>query len=210
VWNYHGEQGPVGYLVTLNPRSDPKQTVLALNTYCRPFLFSRSMLGIWCPEAPTAVHSAPHLRIACFEPEKLEPFPLEHIAGWFKQSNERIYSATAPLAEIELSCDLPAGGHSLDVPPELKPAPELLLVSNYPAKSKDEPASAIFRFRPKEGTVQVLPQTWYTAAHYDRGYQWIARVVEDPVSGRIIGGGVRIQNFELAENGCDLGRWLED
>lgn len=210
MWNYHGEQGPVGYLVTLSPRSDPSQTVLALNTYCRPFLLAKDMLGIWCPEAPTAVHHAPYLRILCFDPGKLEPFPLEDIVGWFKQSNERIYSGTAPVTEMEIRCDLPAGVHSLEVPPELKQAQELLLLTNYPAKSKDEPACAIFRFQPENGTVEVLPQRWYTAAQYDRGYQWIARVVEDPVSGHIIGGGVRIQNFELADNGCDLARWLDD
>ena len=41
----------------------------------------------------------------------LKPFPLGEVAGWFKQSNERVYAATAPLAEFEVSCALPPGTH---------------------------------------------------------------------------------------------------
>ena len=158
---------------------------------------------------PGAAVGAPYLRVLSFNPENLQPFPLENIAGWFKQSNERIYSAIAPTNEVEISCDLPAGLHKLDVPMEFATLDELLLVGSYPAKRTDEASAAIFVFRPKMGEVEVLPQSWYTAEKFDRGYQWIARVVRDPMTGRIMGGGPRMQNFELAENGCDLARWLE-
>ena len=55
----------------------------------------------------------------------------------------------------------------------------------------------------------MLPQTWFTAGKYDIGYQWITRVTRDPATGRILGGGIRIGNFELAEDGMGLERWIE-
>ena len=50
VWTYHGESGPLGYLVSLGLELEPERPRLALNTYTRPFLVPPSQLGIWCPE----------------------------------------------------------------------------------------------------------------------------------------------------------------
>ncbi len=209
VWNYHGEQGPIGYLVTLHPRQDPGATVLALNTYCRAFAIGASRLGVWCPEAAAAVAGQPYIRLLCFDPETLESFPLEDVAGWFKQSNERVYSATAPVAEFEISSGLGAGEHALAVPEEFRKAGELLIVSPLPAASKNDPACAIVVLDARSGRAQVLPQGWFTAAQFDTGYQWITRVARDPMTGRMVGEGIRMKRFELAEDGCTLERWLE-
>ena len=137
------------------------------------------------------------------------PFPLRDVAGWFKRSQDRIYSATTPLAEMEISSRLTAGTHTVEVPPELLGIDELLLIGPYPATSNDDAACAILVLHPRAGEVTVLPQTWYTANKCDIGYQWITRVTRDPASGRIIGGGIRIGNFELTEDGTGLERWLE-
>ena len=199
---YHGEQGPIGYLVTLAPRSNPQTTLLALNTYCRAFLVEPERLGVWCPE-----HD--YLRVLVFDPDQLQPFPLEDVAGWFKQSTERVYSASAPLAELELSTALDAGRHKVDVPRELQALDELLLVTGYPAPSDDHPACAIVALYPKLGLIEVLPQRWFTAKTYDVGYQWITRVVRDPVTHRLVGDGIRLGRFQLTEDGCEVERWLE-
>jgi len=84
-----------------------------------------------------------------------------------------------------------------------------LLIGPYPAKSNDEAACAVAALRPRAGEVTVLPQTWYTANKCDVGYQWITRVTRDPATGRIIGGGIRIGNFELTEDGMRVERWIE-
>ncbi len=158
-------------------------------------------LGIWCPEPG-------YIRVLCFEPDALIPFPLTDVAGWFKQSTERVYSGTAPVAEMEISSRLAAGTHRLEFSPQLRCLDELLLISSYPARSKDDPACAIFVLRPGLGTLEVLPQRWFTASRYDIGYQWITRVARDPVSQRIVGEGFRIRAFELNEDGTDIARWL--
>ena len=206
---FHGEQGPVAYLVSLNLRQQPDVSVLALNTYCRAFPVGDSLLGVWCPEYPTHQAQNAYIRVLCFDPEQLKPFPLSEVAGWFKQSNERVYAATAPLAEFEVSCALPPGTHKIDVPPEFRGVPELLLVTSYPAAGKDDPACAILALAPGTGTVEVLPQKWFTASKVDVGYQWVTRVARDPVSHRLVGDGIRIGKFELTDDGCDVERWLE-
>ena len=176
--------------------------MLALNTYSSPFLVPEGRLGIWCPEPG-------YLRLMCFDPDQLKAFPLHDVAGWFKQSQDRVYSTTVPLAEMEISSRLTAGTHAVEVPPEFHGIEELLLIGPYPAASNDEAACAIVVLRPRAGEVTVLPQTWYTANKCDVGYQWITRVTRDPATGRIIGGGIRIPNFELTEDGMRVERWLE-
>jgi hypothetical protein len=94
-WTYQGEEGPVGYVVTLGLEQEPEVARLALNTYCRPFFVPPSYLGIWCPEGRK-------IRPACFDPDSLKEFDISELAGWFKQSGDRIYSHTAPVAEFEV------------------------------------------------------------------------------------------------------------
>ena len=83
VWTHHGDQGPLGYLVSLGLEQEPDKPRLALNTYCRPFLVPPSSLGIWCPEGRS-------LRLTCFDLDQLKAFDFAEIAGWFKPSEESI------------------------------------------------------------------------------------------------------------------------
>src|SRR5258707_15868091 len=81
TWTYHGEQGALAYVVTLALENESDKPRLALNTYCRPFLASAQYLGIWCPEGRS-------IRFTVFDPDRLKPFDLAEIAGWFKQSSD--------------------------------------------------------------------------------------------------------------------------
>jgi hypothetical protein len=161
-----------------------------------------SRLGVWCPEPG-------YLRVLCFDPDQLQPFPLQDVAGWFKRSQDRIYSGTAPLAELEISSKLPAGTHRVEIPPAFREMDELLMLSSYPARTDDEATCAVVALHPMAGEVTVLPQTWFTASKYEPGRQWITRVTRDPASRRIVGEGFRIGNFELTEDGTGLERWVE-
>ena len=119
VWQHHGDQGPLAYLVTLHLEQEPDKPRLALNTYCRPFFVPPANLGVWCPEGR-------NLRLTCFDPDTLKPFELGELAGWFKQSSERIYAGTAPVAELEVPLALPSGAHKIDVPAEFSAVEELI------------------------------------------------------------------------------------
>jgi hypothetical protein len=200
-WTHHGEQGPVAYLVSLALEQEPDKLRLALNTYCRPFVVSPQVLGIWCPEGR-------NIRLACFDPDQLKAFDLAEIAGWFKQSSDRIYAKTPPVAEFEVPLTLGPGMHKIDVPRELAMVDELIVPTSYKATSNDDPAFALFVFYLQAGLVEVLPQKWFTAAQYQVGKQWISRAARDQESHRIFGECFGAGTFLLEEDGCRLAEWI--
>src|SRR5580700_6490918 len=202
VWTHHGEEGPIAYLVTLSLEQEPDKPRLALNTYCRPFLVPPHSLGIWCPEGRS-------IRLACFDPDQLRAFDLAEIAGWFKPSADRIYAATAPVADFEVLLGLDAGMHKIEVPAEMRSVDELIVPTSYPAKGKDDPAFALYVFYLQAGLVEVLPQKWFTASQYQVGKQWIPRAARDPESHRIFGECFGVGSFLLEEDGCRLDQWIE-
>lgn len=201
VWTHHGEQGPIAYLVTLGLEREPDKPRLALNTYCRSFLVPPHSLGIWCPEGRS-------IRLTCFDPDQLKGFDLAEIAGWFKQSADRIYSVIPPVADFEVPLDLAPGMHNIKVPLELAGVDELIVPSSYKALSNDDPAFALFVFYLQAGLVEVLPQRWFTAAQYHVGQQWITRAARDPESHRIFGECFGVGTFLLEEDGCRLAEWI--
>jgi hypothetical protein len=202
LWKYHGESGPLAYLVSLSLEQEPDKPRLALNTYCRPFLVAPSNLGIWCPEGR-------NLRLACFDPDTLKTFDLAELAGWFKQSSDRMFAHTEPLADFEVPLALEAGTHAISVPKELATVAELIAPTSYKAMTADDPAFALFVFYLQAGLVEVLPQRWLTAAQYRVGEQWITRAVRDPESNRILGECFGVGTFLLQQDGCRLERWIE-
>jgi hypothetical protein len=202
VWAHHGTEGPVAHLVTLGLAQEADTVRLALNTYCRPFLVSAKALGIWCPEGR-------NIRMVCFDPDQLKAFDVAEVAGWFKQSSERIYSATAPIADFEIPLSLTAGTHKIETPSVFSTIDELIVPTSYKPMTPDDPAFALFVFYLQAGLVEVLPQKWFTAAQYQVGQQWITRAARDPESHRILGECYGAGTFLLEEDGCGLAEWIE-
>jgi len=202
TWVHHGSEGPLGYVVSLAAEHEPDKARLALNTYCRPFFVPPAQLGIWCPEGRS-------IRLTCFDPSQLQPFDLAEIAGWFKPSSERIYAATAPVADFEIPLGLDPGLHKIEVPAELQSVDELIVPTSYPAKEKDAPAFALYIFYLQAGLVEVLPQQWFTSSQYQVGKQWITRAVRDPESHRIFGECFGVGSFLLQEDGCRLDQLIQ-
>ncbi len=202
VWKHHGESGPLAYLVSLALEQEPEKPRLALNTYCRPFLVPPSNLGIWYPEGRT-------LRLACFDPDTLKTFDLAELAGWFKQSSDRIFAHTEPIADFEVPLAMEAGTRPIQVPKELTTVAELIAPTSYKAMTPDDPAFDLFVFYLQAELLEVLPQRWLTTAQYRVGEQWITRAVRDPESHRILGECFGVGTFLLQQDGCRLERWIE-
>jgi hypothetical protein len=200
-WRFHGQQEGLTFLVTLHSEAEPDKPRLALNTYCRPFPIGKGKIGVWCPEGSS-------LRFVCFEPDRMQPFGLDEIAGWFPTSSERMYAATPPSAEFEVKTQLEAGIHPLAIPEIFHSVDELLAPSAYKAIEKTDPTLAIFVVYPQAGLVEVLPQNWITRETYNPSNHWITRAIRDPETHRIAGELSRVGVFELAENMRDFSRWL--
>ncbi|MGE5113462.1 MAG: hypothetical protein ACM3JB_21570 [Acidobacteriaceae bacterium] len=201
-WRFHPQGSELAYLVTLHLPGELDKPRLALNTYCRPFLINSDAFGVWCPEGR-------NLRFVAFDPDSLKAFEFIEIAGWFKNSSERMYAATAPIAEFSIPTTMPAGTNEFKFPEEFQPVRELLTVTALPSTAADEASAAVFVLYPHAGLVEVLPQKWFTPRKFDLGYQWITRVSRDPESHHIIGDGIRMGSFELNDEGTGLLRWIE-
>ena len=200
VWTHHGNEGPVAHLVTLG--LEQQDTVrLALNTYCRPFLLAPNFLGVWCPEGR-------NIRLVCFDPDQLKAFDVAEVAGWFKQSSERIYSSTATIADFEIPLSLNAGTHKIETPSAFSTIDELIVPTSYKPMTPDDPAFALFVFYLHAGLVEVLPQKWFTGSQYQVGQQWITRAAREPESQRILGECFGVGTFLLEEDGCRLAEWI--
>jgi len=202
VWAHHGTEGPVAHLVTLGLEQETATVRLALNTYCRPFLLAPNFLGVWCPEGR-------NIRLVCFDPDQLKAFDVAEVAGWFKQSSERIYSAAPPIADFEIALSLTAGTHKIEIPPDFSAIDELIVPTSYKPMTRDDPAFALFVFYLQAGLVEVLPQKWFTGAQYQVGQQWITRATREPESHRILGECFGVGTFLLEEDGCRLAEWVE-
>jgi len=202
VWTHHGTEGPIALLVTLRLDQEADLARLSLNTYCRPFFVPPHYLGVWCPEGR-------NIRLVCFDPDQLKAFELAEVAGWFKQSSERIYSATAPIADFEIPLTLGPGTHKIEVPSSLAMVDELIVPTSYKAMTNDDPAFALFVVYLHAGLIEVLPQKWFTAAQYRVGQQWITRAARDPESHRIVGECFGMGTFLLEADGCRLEEWVE-
>ncbi len=202
VWRHHDEQGPLGYVVSLALEQEADKPRLALNTYCRPFHIPPARLGIWCPEGR-------NIRLACFEPDQLKDFDFAEIAGWFKQTSDRIYAATAPLAELQVPVGLSPGMNKIEVPAEIQTVDELIVPTTLAPLNQDDPAMALYVFYLQAGLVEVLPQKWFTSAQYNVGQQWITRAARDPESHQIFGDGIRLGSFILEQDGCRLQEWID-
>ncbi|MGA3128457.1 MAG: hypothetical protein ABSD13_17280 [Candidatus Korobacteraceae bacterium] len=200
-WRFHEKQEGLSFLVTLHEEGEPELPRMALNTYCRPFPIEDGKLGVWCPEGRT-------LRFACFEPDRMQAFSLEEIAGWFAASSERIYATTPAQAEFDVSTELEAGTYALDVPVSFLAVDEVLAPCNYKGLAANDPSFAIQVVYPQAGLVEVLPQNWITRESYDVANHWITRVARAPETHRIVGELSRAGVFELEENGRDFSRWL--
>lgn len=204
-WRFHGSEEGLNFLVTLHGEGEPDKPRLALNTYCRPFFIDSNKIGVWCPDGQI---EGPTLRFVCFEPDRMQAFPFEEIAGWFSTSSERMYATTPPAAEFVISAQLGSGMHTVSVPICFCAVDELLAPSTYKVIAKNDPAFAIFVIYPQAGLLEVLPQNWITAETHNLSNHWITRVARDPETHRIVGELSRAGAFELSENGRDFSRWL--
>lgn len=191
-WKFHGTEGTYAYMVTLALKDKPDHPRLALNNYVRAFNVGH-YLGLWYPNDKT-------IKIDILDPSTLSEFDIIK-AVEIKKSITRYYPFGKTISHVEINTNLPKGIHAFQFPNELLNCDEIFLIDGDNPEAPTAPFK-VFSVRPKESVIEVFPQEWFKDA--DFGYQWITRVTRDKKTGRMIGDGVRIDAFELAEDGCNL------
>lgn len=123
------------------------------------------------------------------------------------------HAACGPLAHLQVPRRLLPGTHPCRFAPLFAGVGEFMLPINvhHPATHFSAPeTAALIIFRPADHTMEVVPQDWYNKGSYRQGLQWITRAGRDPLSGQIIGEGIRIGTFLLTPDGTKIERWLKE
>lgn len=172
-----------------------------IGTYVRPFLVDPSLLGLWFPRGKDVV-------LESFDPDKLGDFKINRIDHIERNAATPFYLEGAAECSVQLAIPATHVVHKLSFPKELSSIDELLVVAVAPDRDQSKPALAILSIRPRLGEFESFPQLWFTGAKFDLGYQWITRVTRDPETNRIIGDGIRIRPFVLAEDNMNMESWI--
>ena len=85
---------------------------------------------------------------------------------------------------------------------------EILILSDLLPVASGTGTCMIVRWFPRAGRANGYRQHWFNGENFDLGYQWITKVATDPVTGLIVGAGMRLPQFELDESNSSVRRWF--
>lgn len=186
-----GPTGPVT-LVRQAGKSD-EMAVLALPRYARPLLRTNGLLLVWCPRGDL-------IYVDVYDVLRLPVLGADADAASLPGA---AWSSVPALESVQIPARL-RGDESTRFSLPAADDGEVFLISSGWGSEPDRPATAIYVWDPMTGTIDVLPQRWFTSEAHDLGYEWIARAGRDQVTGRIVGDGVRVGKFELDASGEDV------
>lgn len=200
-WSFLGAEGEGAYVVDLASTEKAKPYKFLLNTYTRAFFIPPYYIGIW-------FENQEDIRIQCYNPDNLKDFELDDSVIQFKQKRQPYYCNGAIDCEIVIDCKIDNGSSRIEVPEKFKTLNEILIISSMRSLADSEAVYTLFALNINNNSIDAYPQKWFTAGKFDIGYQWITRITRDTGTGRFIGDGIRIGQFELCDDGMNLLRWI--
>jgi hypothetical protein len=138
------------------------------------------------------------------EPNRLRPLGDELISLYERMNAQKEFIALGgnASAEMSLSTRIVDEEQKVDFPEALKSIEELLILcrSSGIATQPGSVNLALLVAHPRESEYRLYPQDWFSTAGLDYGYQWVTRVVRNPLTGYIHGEGFRISPFILDDS----------
>jgi hypothetical protein len=124
-----------------------------------------------------------------------------------RRDRSRVWHRGGEVSACSVPAYLPAGTHRFPLPSEFREIDELLILAHCTTTA--EMNLALHIVRPRENTIEVIPQDWFNKGNYDFGYQWPTRVAREPVTRKIFGEGFRLGRFVLDETGHRIEQWFQ-
>ena len=217
TWRGAGDDGapsPITLLAT--PAGEP---LLALGFHCYVEPLTPPRFLVWHPEGKVGddEHSASAaVRFRVLDADTLTPIPdLAAALAAIDGEEANVVLAGPEVASVAVPTLLPDGRSQFDFPAALHEIDELLVLADSTANlaARDywmQMHLAIWIIRPRDGTIDVVPQDWFNQGNYDFAYQGVRRVARDPNSGRLVGEGVRLDAFVLDESNRRVAKWLRN
>ena len=212
-WETYDDSVLAGLSRLVSPIGD---TVLFVDTYCYVQPLSDGRLVIWYEIGKQQQNhiNTPSIEFVLLHLNELKPLnDIGSTAKEVKKKKQMVSYLGGSPVEYSLSTILPEEVHLISPPAEFTSIPELLVLADYgPASDcsnhSNNMCRAIFACDFKSGRVEILPQAWFNEGDYDFGYQWITRVQREPVTGHIVGEGIRLGSFRLDASGTQLKKWI--
>lgn len=174
---------------------------VVIGTYVRPFLVDHGLLGLWFPRGNGVF-------MECFDLDKLGEFKIKRIGPIEHNVATPFYLQGTSECAVQFAIPATHVVQRVSFPREFSSIEELLLIAGSPGHDQSKPAATLLSIRPRQGELESFPQLWFTGTKFDLGYQWLTRVTRHPQTNRIIGDGIRIRPFVLAEDNMNIESWL--
>jgi hypothetical protein len=196
------ETSGITYLV--NPQNN---IVLILDMYFYIKPLESEKILVWNVEPDALKGETIHLYMFDLSQMKNIPEGKEYTRN-LRPERRRIAFASGLINTCSFSTQLANGNNDIQVPEEIKPCGEILVIANN-SQETGKPHYCIFDFDFNNSNVNVLPQDWFNNGNYDYGYQWICRIARIPSNRQIIGDGIRLGRFLLNSKANDVSEWLQ-
>lgn len=214
AWRPAGDEDQrAGKTLLVAPSGEP---LLVLDFHCYVRQLQPPRFLVWHPEGEgrADMRSTPSAeRFRIIDADTLAPIPdLDAVIASMHATGRRSELAAGELATVAVRTSLPDGRTRCAFPDAMHELDELLVLTHSTAAGEesnydDVMSLRLWIVRPREGTVDVIPQDWFNRGDYDFGYQWVTRVAREP-GGRIVGEGIRIGAFVLDKTGRRVSEWL--
>jgi hypothetical protein len=158
--------------------------------------------------------SPPTLALHFIEADVLRPIThYTECAETLISEEARFYlNPETPVTTVLLPRRIQPGTHLMRFPKALGDISEFLVVSylDIDPNTPENRQAAVFCVNPILNQVQIISLGWYNNGEEYRhdGTQWITRAAREPLSGRIVGEGIRIGQFVLNQENSSVEEWL--
>ena len=203
AWTSAGDREPFAGKTLLRAPSGAVLAIVDLYCYVRAFGERRFLVWFLGEDGEEGQTLSFHF----YDAERLGPIAdVTAACRAMKASGVRFHATGGEICRFAVPTSLPPGVSAMDFPEPVRGIGELLALG--PSTSSEGGGLCIFVLRPREGTVEIVPQDWFNRGQFDFGYQWVTRVARDPASGRVVGEGIRLGEFILDASMRQLAGWL--
>ncbi|HEV2912395.1 MAG TPA: hypothetical protein VGX92_03670 [Pyrinomonadaceae bacterium] len=115
----------------------------------------------------------------------------------------KVFQRNGEVSSFRIQTSMNEGQHELKLPDAFSELDEILVLAHSTAGNL-----CLFIVKPKEESLEIIPQDWFNKGPYDFGYQWPTRVARDPETGQIFGEGIRLGVFVLDNSLRQVLKWL--
>ena len=214
TWRSAGDHGERSGKTLLVAPSGDALLILDFHCYVQPLGPPRFL--VWHSEGEGADKRRSEVsavRFRVLDADALAPIEdVDAALAHMQAAGRRSAIAAGEVASVAVPTSLDDGLNRLAFPEAMHEIDELLVLAHSTAGGvesnyDDQMRLQLWIIRPRDGTIDVIPQDWFNRGDYDFGYQWVTRVAREP-GGRIVGEGIRIEAFALDDSGRWISQWL--